>query len=440
MKPRAFGRILGGLLLLLAVTARAEKVAAVRFENQGPGPLDEALMASFCSVHVGDELDRIAVAKDVRALLASGHLSDVRVGYARTADGVVLTYACRSKFKLVAPVGIVGATVLSERKVRDLLGLDPGDFVDDATVAARVVKVREEYHKKLYGLAKVAGRLDVTDKAKGLATVTVTIQEGARTVVQRLVFTGNTVVGPEELRTTLGWPAWYNPVGWFQHEAYDADDLRGGCDKIRGLYQDKGYLDVQVGEPQVHERAAGEFVVHVSVTEGRIYRVGQVAITGTTLFPLSVLRQQLHLRPGDLATGPALNEAREAVRDYYESRGYMNTFVAPALDLKTGQGTVDVTFQVAEGTLTTIQNVLIRGNAVTRDKVIRRELLVYPGEVYDGVRVRRSESRLRNLGYFSNVSSYPEETTTSNRNDLVFDVEEKSTGMIMVGSSFSSID
>jgi outer membrane protein insertion porin family len=117
----------------------------------------------------------------------------------------------------------------------------------------------------------------------------------------------------------------------------------------------------------------------------------------------------------------------------------MDTLASPRLDLKAKAGDVDIRFVLSEGRLTYIRNVLIRGNSVTKDKVIRRELLVYPGEKFDGVRIRKSESRLRNIGYFSNVTS-SDEGAVSNRSDIVFDVEEQRTGQFMAGAGFSSID
>jgi outer membrane protein insertion porin family len=118
----------------------------------------------------------------------------------------------------------------------------------------------------------------------------------------------------------------------------------------------------------------------------------------------------------------------------------MDTYVQPRLDLRDKKGAVDVRFVVSEGRLTRIRDILVRGNSVTKDKVIRRELLVYPGEQYDGVRVRKSESRLKNLGFFSSVSSYDEPASATNQADLVFEVEEQRTGQLMAGVGFSSID
>jgi outer membrane protein insertion porin family len=146
------------------------------------------------------------------------------------------------------------------------------------------------------------------------------------------------------------------------------------------------------------------------------------------------------LKIGDVASDSQIAKAANNIRDYYESRGYMGAMVIYRLDLREREGDVDVRFVVTEGELTYIRNVLIQGNSITKDKVIRRELQVYPGQKYDGVRVRQSESKLRNLNFFETVSATAEPTSTSNKSDLVFLVEEKPTGQFMAGAGFSSID
>ncbi|MEI6515756.1 MAG: outer membrane protein assembly factor BamA, partial [bacterium] len=233
----------------------------------------------------------------------------------------------------------------------------------------------------------------------------------------------------------------YNPVSWFHSTPYNVEELRAGRERIRSVYKDQGFLDVEVGEPEIRESSPGRFEVTIPIRENLKYRLARTMVTGASLYPEAVLLKETKLKSGDEASFASFERAAEAVRDYYERRGYMNTVVQPRLDLREKAGEVDVRFIVSEGELTTIRNVLIRGNSVTHDKVIRRELLVYPGEQYDGVRTRTSENRLRNLGFFSSVSSTHEPVGgTTNAADLVFDVEEQRTGQFMTGVGFSSID
>jgi outer membrane protein insertion porin family len=135
-----------------------------------------------------------------------------------------------------------------------------------------------------------------------------------------------------------------------------------------------------------------------------------------------------------------VDKSRRAVQEFYGSRGYMRTRVQVIQDPDPAASLVDLRFLVEEGQLAYIRDIRIRGNTRTQDKVVRRELTVYPGDVYNEVKIQRSQSRVRNLGYFSYVNSSPAPTAAPDRYDLIFDVEEQKTGQFVVGAGFSSID
>jgi outer membrane protein insertion porin family len=136
----------------------------------------------------------------------------------------------------------------------------------------------------------------------------------------------------------------------------------------------------------------------------------------------------------------AINRAAEALRDYYQSRGYIRTTVMPQINPRLNDAIVDIQFNISESSLINIRYIDIRGNTRTKDVVIRRELQVYPGEVYNQVQVKRGERILQNLGFFSKVTSYPLETIDSSKDDLVYEVEEGRTGQFSIGAGYSSID
>ena len=425
----------------MALSAGAEPVVkAVKIRSVGPMAADEQLVRSYVAVKEGQELNRSEVANDVRSLLNSEKIADVKAEVDGTPTGVVLTYVVRMKQKLVSPVRVVGAKEFSVTKIQDWLGLKPGDYVDEPTVAARIVKVTEEYRKQLYSGAIVTYQMEEVDAKQGYVTLTLRIREGDQAQIVTYNFPGQDSIEYSAIREAMDIMAWYNPIGWFHSTPYNGEELRAGCERIRAIYKDRGFLDVEVKEPQVKETKPGRYVVTIPIHENLKYQIARGTVSGATIYPEVPLLKAANLTSGDEASTSVINKAGDAIRDYYEGRGYMDTYVQPRLDLRDKAGEVDVRFVVAEGRLTTIRNVLIRGNSVTHDKVIRRELLVYPGEQYDGPKVRTSENRLKNLGYFSNVNCVNEKTSSTNEADLVFDVEEQRTGQFMTGVGFSSVD
>jgi len=427
-------------------------VKAIAVRNIGAGKADESFVLAHIGAKQGGEFDKNAVAKDIKALLATGRFSNVCVSEEPLDDGIRLVYSVQSKFKLIDAVEIKGVENLSLSKVRSVIELESGDFVDDQTLNVLANKIEDEYHKEHFPYVSVTNKLNVTDASQCLATCVFIVDEGKRAKVTKAIFVGNTVIPAGTLVTSMNPPKWWNPFSWFGGMRYDPDELEMGRQEIREMYLSKGYLDVTVESPRLEAAADGSLVVTVNISEGVAYHFGKVTLGEITVFPESELRDVLkdRIKPGDLATPAVIEKTSQALRDYYGSRGYVNTVVRPILNprrVASGagasgkeEGVLDMQFVFTEGKLVSIRNIRITGNSRTKDKVIRREIQVSPGEIFDEVKVRQSQNILMNLGYFSDVRANPVPTRDPTQDDLVFDVDEKQTGMFSAGIGFSSID
>ena len=425
---------------------QAATLKQVAIRAEGPGPVDEGYVRAHIGVKSGEDLDPARVSKDVKNLLATGRFADVRVEIGESPDGSVLTYVVRPRLRLVGPVKVVGAKVFHAGRIRSILELKAGDLVDDAVLAVRAEKLKEKYRDYHYTDVVVDSALEVVDEKAGTATARVAVKEGAHVREPRIVFSGNKAISSGTLGAAMGVRPWYSPVGWFSSQEFDADRIAAMRQAVMLAYLCKGYLDVRADEPEWIKKAGDKRpTVRFRVDEGALYKLGKTEIKGASLFPESELSRQVVLRRGEPVSMMEVGKSVEAIRTYYTGRGYLGTVVNYAL--KRGEapagtqgGVVDVVCSISEGSLVYVRNIFIRGNTVTKDEVIRRELAIYPGEVFDERRVNTSEMRLRNLGYFSRVSSVPESTPAPDKNDLLFEVEERPTGSFMLGGGFSSID
>ncbi len=205
-------------------------------------------------------------------------------------------------------------------------------------------------------------------------------------------------------------------------------------------------------------------LIRFYIYEGRQYKVGSITFTGNKLFSVEDIHrglQSIHdfehakgkLGPhglamdvGDIFTPDGLNKDTEAVGDFYGSKGYLDVVQGSALRVvripNVDTGTMDLEFQVKEGQKSYVEKIDIRGNLKTKDKVIRRELAISPGETLDMVHVKISKQRLEGLQYFDKVDMRPEPTDPpiAGRKDLIVNVEEQNTGNFMIGAGFSSVD
>jgi outer membrane protein insertion porin family len=426
------------LSLLIPPAGWAAEVLAVRVEAQDGTALDAASVTAFTSIQPGDEFSRIAMAQDVKTLEKSGRFSFVEAAIEPVGSDVVVTYIVRSKPR-IRSIRISGADYMGNRKVRELLELGPGDMVDDATLAVHAQKVYEKYHKRLFPYVRLTWNIQ-EEMETGLADVYVTVDEGRRAKVARIDFIGNEAIPAKELRKHMQQRR-RNMFSWITGTGvYDPDLLSMDRGTIRKMFLDKGYLDARVGEPLIEEAGPGKIRITIPITQGRQYTVGDIRSKGITLFPKDRVMAVVKLKAGDVAGARDIETARQAVNDYFGSRGYIDTRVIVDRNADPVTHVTDLTFIVREGEKAYIRDVEIQGNLRTQDKVIRRELSVYPGDVYDEVKIRTSERRLWNLGYFDFVDTSHEQTLDPAYYDLTIEVEEKRTGQFMVGAGFSSVD
>ncbi|MFW6151631.1 MAG: outer membrane protein assembly factor BamA [Verrucomicrobiota bacterium] len=416
-------------------------IAEIAVENRGAGEIDRAFILSHVGSETGGELDRFRISRDVKSLLETGRFTHVNVRVKSLGSETVrLIYSAKNRLKLAARAEVEGGDHFDAARVREIMDLWPGDLIDDQTVGLAVQRLKEKYAEDYYTDVRIDWQIDMIDQGKRLAGLSIRIDEGEPKPVDRVIFQGNKHLSYNQLRKPFEQPAWYNPFKWFRKKRFDPDELETARLVIEQMYAFEGYLRAEVQMPERKIDSDGRVVIEVEIDEGDRYRIGQVGIDGVELFPEQALLGRVGIKTGEVASLYAIRQSAAAIGDFYGKRGYVDTIVRPATEPGEAANTVDVVFDVREGEKVWIHDVDISGNSKTRDKVIRRELLVYPGDLYDEVAIERSEKRLMNLGFFSSVRSYPEKTREDKKRNVIFEVEEKPTGQFMVGAGFSSIE
>lgn len=425
-----------------AAPAAEPRVREIRVEAPPPAQVDAAYVRAMVSVREGAAYDPEQLMRDVRALERTGRFRSVDAKAERTVGTeVVVIFTVRPRLR-IERLDITGADDMGNTKVREWINLGVGDLIDDTLLSGAARKVEEEYYKKYYPHARMTWTVD-EDAARGTAHVRIQVKEGTRGRVRRIDFEGNKVVSQDDLIAKMKQRRfrWYNPLHWFNNAGrLNEDDINADLYSLRRVYSDRGYLDAKVEGPVITDLGGSRLALRFKITEGSAYKVGAVSISGVTIFPSNDVAKLLKLEPGQTASLERIDKAADAIMDYYGNRGYILTQVRQAIDPSRQSGAADIQFKVREGKVSRIRDIKIRGNVVTKDKVIRRELVIQPGELYNRSRVQTSENRLRNLGYFSFVASTPEPTAEEGWHDLVFDVEEDRMGHAEAGVGFSSID
>ncbi|MEM1059477.1 MAG: outer membrane protein assembly factor BamA [Verrucomicrobiota bacterium] len=420
------------------VQTRGPEVKEIEIIYIGPKLVSRAVILSNMRTTIGQPFSARAVEEDVRNLYATGFFVNLRIQDEPVPGGVKVVVIVQPK-PLIKEIVIRGNEKISTDRILKEVGISNGDPLSEQQVAEGERKIREYYQDKGYEKIKVSYKIDINEQF-GRAVVTYTVQEGERNFVAGIEFEGNKSFKAGELRKLFktrkkGLLSFIDGSGVYK-DAQFKDDLRN----LRLFYQDKGFIDMQIKDVKYEYPKKERMVITIVIFEGIEYRVGRIQFQGNTLFTTPQIRSRLVMKEGDIFSPSGLGKNIEAIEDLYGERGYIDTRVSPERLANVESGRMDLLFVVSEGPQSFIEKITIQGNSKTKDKVIRRELAVAPGEVYDSVLVDASKKRLENLAYFEKVDIAPRNTNVPNRKDMVVTVQEKRTGSISFGAGFSSVD
>ena len=434
--------VLWATCVLLAPVARAQEafnVYQITIRHVGPPAVSDSLILANIRIEVGSKFNRNAIDDDVRNLYATGYFYAIQVLDDYNPDkGYHLIYVVQGN-PLLTDLRYEGNTKYKESKLKRSISSKVGQPLNERRLHEDAQAIKKLYEKAGYPATKVDYVRSIDEQA-GRATATFKIEEAPKIKIEDVVFDGATAFSQKKLRKTIktrrSWMfSWLTGSG-----TYKADQFEQDRDKLLDFYHDHGYLDFELKDVRFEYPEANRLVLHLEVFEGKQYHVGAIGFTGVTLIDTNAILKNLKMPAGEVFTPKGLYDDREIIEDAYGIIGHIQSRVRPQKNSNVETGNLDLVYDIVEGERVFIERIEIRGNTKTKDKVIRRELLVNPGEPFNKVMVKVSTNRLGFLNYFEKIGWTDEKTDAPNRSDLVINVDEKSTGNIQVGAGLSTVD
>jgi outer membrane protein insertion porin family len=428
--------LLGLLVALLLAPAAARPadvvVKDVRFE--GNRRTDPAALRAAIQTQPGKPLDPDQVDADIQALMKLGSLADVIVELEGSPANPVVVFRIRER-PTVHEVKIEGNEELSADDLKDTVSLKANAVFDRSAAEKDLRAIQKKYVDDGYFLTEVT--LRTADAADGQVDVTYHVNEHAKVEIKEVRFVGNDHVRREDLL-----PFIQNREGgllpWSGGGTFRADALDMDAQSVQAVYLERGYVEVKVGKPSVQLSADRRNIfVTISIVEGPQYDIGEISFAGELLDQRQKLRKLVGFRTGDRFVRSQVAAALLAIQDVYRDLGYAYANVEPRTRPHPDTRRVDLEFEVQPGQLVRIGRIDIVGNSKTRDKVIRRELRVYEGELFNGTGFKQSKARVTALGYFETVD-IAQTRRSPEIVDLIVTVKERPTGQFQVGAGYSS--
>ena len=415
------------------ILLRSQEIFEIKVE--GNQLVSGERIVSAVQLHPGDPYSLIKVQRGIKKLFNTGLFEDVAILGEKGLGGVLLIIRVKEN-PTIRSIKVQGVKVLKDKDVQGELALKPGSLFSPSQVVESKNKVLSLYREEGYHLASVTVDELETGEA-GFIDLSITIDEGKKVDVKKIDFEGNQSFSDKKLRSQMKTE---EDGFWFwQGTHYKEDVLKEDLDqRIVQFYRDRGYIDFYVENYDTEFDAdKGEAYITVWVNEGERYNVGEIEFVGNEFFSRRELKETVKLEEGELFSQKDYDQSLTGLYELYGNQGYLYSEITP--QIKREEGVASITYYIRENDPAYIRKIIIQGNEITHEKVIRRELVILPGDRFKQQLLVRSYQELMNTGYFENVDIQRKPVLGgSNDIDMVFDVTEKRTGQASTGAGFGA--
>jgi len=409
----------------------AGAISAVKVE--GNQRIEASTIRSYMLLQAGDVFDQDRLDRSLRTLYATGLFQDVRLS--RSGDTLLVNVI---ENPIVNRIAFEGNRRLNDDQLRTDLQLRPRAVFTPALADADRQRVLDLYAKKGNYDASVEPRIIRLDQNR--VDVVFQINDGPSALVSRISVVGNKAFSESKLTEVVNSreQAWWRFLS--SSDQYDPERLNFDKELLRRFYLKAGYADFQLLNATAElapDRKS--FFITFNVKEGERYRFGSVKInsqlrnlSGDDLAPV------LQFREGDWYDGDLVGRSADKIEEAVHTRGYAFVDVKPRVVRDADKRTVSLVFDIGEGPKVYIERIDIVGNARTKDKVVRREFRLAEGDASSAEALRRSRTRLADLGYFSNVDMTTQPGSAPDKAVVTASIVEKATGELTLGGGYST--
>lgn len=426
--------LLVGALFALPSLARAEVVQDIRVE--GNERIDPSAVETYLGIARGDDVDRYELDGGLKKLYDTGFFSDVGVDM---QNGVLTVYTSENPS-------------INEVIFEGNDQIDKDDLEKEITLKSRSIYTRTKVQndlKRLLDVYRRSGRYsaEITPQIIPLdqnrVNLVYNITEGPKALIQKITFIGNDSYTTSALESVISSASehWYQFLS--DADKYDPDRLEYDKEKLRKFYFENGYADFKI-KSAIAELSPQRDAFYITFTmeEGAQYNFGKIDVNSKlTKERMPDLKPAISTKEGELYNATEVEDSINRMVDVLGDAGFAFVDIDPQSTKRPGKDKIiDLTYNIAEGPKVYVERINIFGNYRTLDDVIRREFRLTEGDAYSSSKLKRTEQRLNNLGYFDKVNIQPMQGSAPDKTQLDVEVQEKSTGEITFGAGFSTVD
>jgi outer membrane protein insertion porin family len=416
-----------------ATTPPAQSGVIQSIQVEGNQRIEAGTILSYLLVRPGDRFDQDRLDRSLKTLYATGLFHDVQLG--RSGNTLVVRVV---ENPVVNRVVFEGNHKLTDDQLRTEIQLRPRAVFTPAVAEADRLHILDMYAKRGFYDATVTPQIIRLDQNR--VDVVFQINDGAITLISKIVINGNKAFSEDRLAEVIDSreSRWWRFLS--SSDEYQPERLAYDKELLRRFYLKNGYADIDITDASAELAPDRKgFFLSFTVNEGARYRVGKVTINSQlrNLLPKD-LQSTLQLHQGDWYDGDAVGRTVDDMERAVHNRGYAFVQVRPRVDRDPQKHIINLSFDVGEGPRVYVERIDIVGNTRTEDKVIRREFRLAEGDPYNADAIRRSKTRLTDLGYFQSVNITTSPGSAPDKAILTTNIAEKATGELSFGGGYST--
>jgi len=413
------------LVGLASQAAAAQTISKI--EVKGQNRIEKISILDKISFKPGSRFSQSKVTEDVKRLFQTGFFYDIAVDL----TGSSLTYTVVEK-PVIESVDYEGNRAFDDDELSETTAIKANELLDIKKVNVAITSIKKNYEEKGFLLTKVTYK---TERVKTGTRLKFVVDEGDKVKIKRVNLVGNEALSDKKIKGVMATRA-KGILG--MGGSYQAEALKRDKEFIGFIYRNEGYAQVKVSEAEVAlTRDKRGMIVTYYITEGDRYKIGDVSFTGDVDFTEEEFLKEIKIDENEYFSQAVLLSDVSKLQAKYGDDGYAYTNVIPRPDFKKGSTTVGVIYDIKKGEKVTMGEINVTGNTNTRDKVVRRELRIFEGELYNETDNRKSLANVRRLGFFENVEFQKKVSpVSSDIMDLDINVKERSTGQLNIGAGY----
>jgi outer membrane protein insertion porin family len=423
----------------LSVSAFATPIAEIK--TTGLKRIERDAILEKITSKPGKEYSAETLRSDVESLYGMGYFDDVVISKDDSDKGIVLTYDFKER-PVINEIVFEGNEKLSTSDLSDAVKVKKWSILDVNKVQADLEILQKAYEDKGYYLAKIT--YEVRADKDGEVKLVYKIADYEKVEIKKIVFLNNHAFNDEKLKGVLAETKEGEPMNFLSSSGtFKEASFKTDLQRLTYWYLDHGYVKFRFEVPVITISDDKKYVfISVFVDEGQKYQIGSYDFSGDLLFSKEELKKEVKLLEGTDFSVTGRNADIQRLTEKYQDLGYAFVNVTPKMEFNDDAHTLNIDYGFEKGNLVHFGEIRMVGNTKTYDKVIRREMRIYEGELFSGSKLRISKERVERLGFFAPGEVQFNQVPRRGRDDLVdidVQVKERSTGSVTLGAGYSSV-